>query len=101
MVISGKEVLSGVQSSSHDLQVHLMEDECLVHILGRLSSGQLNPVCSRQIWDVLDGFSAVSLGQSGSTWNLQPLGCIIHSGLLIQMRVVLQGVSGGALQVVR
>ena len=78
-----------------------MGDECLVHILGRLSSGQLNPVCSGQIWDVPDGFSGVSLGQSGSTWNLQPLGCIIYSGLLIQMRVVLQGVSGGALWVVR
>ena len=43
----------------------------------------------------------VSLGQSSLTWNLQPTGCIICSGLLIQMRVVLQGVSGGALQEVR
>ena len=31
----------------------------------------------------------------------QPLVCTIHSGLLIRMRVVLQGVSGGALGVVR
>ena len=31
--------------------------ECLVHILGRLSSGQLNPVCSGQVWDVPVQFS--------------------------------------------
>ena len=43
MAISGKEVLSSVQSSSRDRQVHLMGVECLVHILGRVSSGQLNP----------------------------------------------------------
>ena len=78
-----------------------MGDECLVHILGKLSSSQLNPVCSGQIQDVLDGFSGISLGQSGSTWNLQALVCIIYSGLLIRMRVVLQGVSGGALWLVR
>ena len=80
-----------------------MGDEYLVHILGRLSSIRLNPVYSRQIWCVLGGFqfSPGFLGISGSTRNLQPLGCTIYSGLLIQMRVVLQGVSGGALWVVR
>ena len=39
-----------------------MGDEYLVHILGRLSSGQLNPGYSRQVWDVPDGFLRVSLG---------------------------------------
>ena len=72
--------------------------EYLVHILGRLSSGQLNLFCSGQVWGIPVW---VSWGQSGSTWNLQPLGCIIYSGLLIWMRVVLQDVSGGALWVVR
>ena len=72
--------------------------EYLVHILGRLSSGQLNLFCSGQVWGILVW---VSLEQSSSTWDLQPLGCIIYPGLLIQMRVVLQDVSGGALQVVR
>ena len=41
------------------------------------------------------------LGDLDETWNLQPLGCTIHSGLLIRMREVLQGISGGALWVVR
>ena len=35
------------------------------------------------------------------TWDLWPLVSISHSGLLVRMRGVLQGVSGGALQVVR
>ena len=39
-----------------------MEDECLVHILGRLSSGQLHLVYSGQVRDVPDGFLQVSLG---------------------------------------
>ena len=39
-----------------------MGDEYLVHILGRLSSGQLNLVYSRQVQDVLDSFLQVSLG---------------------------------------
>ena len=75
--------------------------ECLVHILGRSSSGQLNLVCSGQIPDVPVQIFWVSLGQYSLTWNLQPLGCTIYSGLLIWMRVVLQRVSGGALWVVR
>ena len=77
----------------------LMGVEYLVHILGRLSSGQLNPFFvlgkSGAFWS---GFLWDNLS---STWNLQPLGCIIYSGLLIWTRVVLQGVSGGALWVVR
>ena len=48
-----------------------MGDECLVHILGRLSSGQLNPVYSRQIRYVLDGFR-FSPGFLGIIWfNLE------------------------------
>ena len=39
-----------------------MGDECLVHILGRLSSVQLDPVYSGQVQDVPDGFLWVSLG---------------------------------------
>ena len=35
------------------------------------------------------------------TWNLQPLVSTSHSGLLIWTRGVLQGISGGALWVVR
>ena len=46
------------------------------------------------------GFS-VFLGDLDETWDLHPLVCIVHSGLLIQMKGVLQGVSGGALWVVR
>ena len=81
-----------------------MGDEYLVHILGRLSSIQLNPVYSGQIWCFPGQFQFFT-GFPGVIWietqNLQPLGCTIHSGLLIQMREVLQGVSGGALWVVR
>ena len=70
---------------------------------------QLNPVSpssSGVFWPVLAGFQftlgfLVSWGDLDETWNLQSLGCTIHSGLLIWMRGVLQGVSGGALQVVR
>ena len=73
----------------------------MVHILGRVdfqpvesSLFRANPGCYGLVfW--------VSLGQSSLTWNLQPLGCTIYSGLLIRTRVVLQGVSGGALWVVR
>ena len=35
------------------------------------------------------------------TWDLQPLVSTSHSGLLIWMKGVLQGISGGALWVVR
>ena len=43
--------------------------ECLVHILGRLSSGQLNPVCSRQIRGCSRQFF---LGFFGTIWfNLE------------------------------
>ena len=35
------------------------------------------------------------------TWDLQPLVSTSHSGLLIQTKGVLQGISGGALRVVR
>ena len=80
-----------------------MGDEYLVHILGRLSSIWLNQVYSRQIQCFLGQFrfSLGFLGDLDETWNLQPLGCTIHSGLLIRMREVLQGISGGALWVVR
>ena len=46
-----------------------MGDECLVHILGRLSSGQLNPVCSGQVLGCSRQFS---LGFLGIIWfNLE------------------------------
>ena len=41
------------------------------------------------------------LGDLDETWDLQPLVSTSHSGLLIQMKGVLQGISGGALWVVR
>ena len=41
------------------------------------------------------------LGDLDETWNLQPLVSTSHSGLLIWMKGVLQGISGGALWVVR
>ena len=75
-----------------------------MHILGRLSSIQLIPVYSGQLL-VFSGPVSVFTGFPGviwiETWNLQPLGCTIYSGLLIWMKEVLQGVSGGALWVVR
>ena len=74
-----------------------MGDEYLVHILGRLSSIRLNPVYSSIFWEFPPGFAGIT----GSTRTPQPLGYTIHSGLLIQMREVLQDVSGGALWVVR
>ena len=82
----------------------------LVHILGRLSSIQLNPVSPGlvpvfsgpvfPVFLVYTGFFSF-LGDLDETWDLHPLVCIVHSGLLIWMKGVLQGVSGGALQVVR
>ena len=44
---------------------------------------------------------SVFLGDLDETWSLPPLVSISHSGLLIWMKGVLQGVSGGALWVVR
>ena len=41
------------------------------------------------------------LGDLDEIWDLQPLVSTSHSGLLIQKKGVLQGVSGGVLQVVR
>ena len=41
------------------------------------------------------------LGDLDETWNPQPLVSTSHSGLLIRMKGVLQGISGGVLQVVR
>ena len=72
--------------------------EYLVHILGRLSSIWLKS----GLFPFYSGrFSLGLAGIAGLTRNLQPLGCTIHSGLLIQMKEVLQGISGGALWVVR
>ena len=53
-----------------------------------------------QVFLVYTGFFGF-LGDLDETWNLQPLVSTSHSGLLIRMRGVLQGVSGGALWVVR
>ena len=81
-----------------------MGDECLVHILERLSS---DPVES-SLFQVNLFYSGQFLVFSRFSWDYlvqfgiyQPLWCTIYSGLLIWMRVVLQGVSGGALQVMR
>ena len=45
-------------------------------------------------------FSVFGVNQM-ETWNLQPLVSTSHSGLLIRMKGVLQGISGGALWLVR
>ena len=55
------------------------------------------PVYSFSVYTGFFGF----LGDLDETWHLHPLMCIVHSGLLIRTKGVLQGVSGGALQVVR
>ena len=55
------------------------------------------PVCSFWVYTGFFGF----LGDLDETWDLHPLVCIVHSGLLIQTKGVLQGVSGGALWVMR
>ena len=71
-----------------------MGDEYLVHILGKLYSIRLNPVYSGRFPAGLDW-------NIWFNWDHQPLLCTIHSSLLIQTKEVLQGVSGGALGVVR
>ena len=45
-------------------------------------------------------FSVFGVNQM-ETWDLQPLVSTSHSALLIRMKGVLQGISGGALRVVR
>ena len=60
------------------------------------------PVFSRLVysfWFTLGFFGF--LGDLDETWDLHPLVCIVHSGLLIRTKGVLQGISGGALWVVR
>ena len=86
-----------------------MSGDVLVHILGWLIPTRLNPVSPGQFWCFLAGFSSFSglywvfgfLGDLDETWNLQPLVNTSHSGLLIWTKGVLQGISGGALWVVR
>ena len=76
--------------------------EVVFHLV-ESSFSQAVPVFSGPVlvsFPVYTGFFGF-LGDLDETWNLQSLGCTIHSGLLIQMRGVLQGVSGGALWVVR
>ena len=102
-------VFSGDQSFSRDRQVDLMGDEwgCIRYPFWGgwfhpVESGfsQAIPVFSGQFCQFILGFFSF-LGDLDETWDLQPLMSISHSGLLIQTKGVLQGVSGGALQVVR
>ena len=72
---------------------HLVESSFSQPVL--VFSGWFFPV-----FPVYTGFFSF-LGDLDETWDLQPLVSTSHSGLLIQMKGVLQGVSGGALQVVR
>ena len=57
-------------------------------------------LCTGAHFSVYTGFLDF-LGDLDETWALHSLVCIVHSGLLIQMKEVLQGISGGALWVVR
>ena len=75
---------------------------CVPIQLSPVSPGQFQ--CFRR--PVFHGFSVYTgffsfLGDLDETWDLHPLVCIVHSGLLIWTKGVLQGVSGGALWVVR
>ena len=106
-------MFSGDQSFSCDQQLDLMGDEW-GHIRypfwGGVDSKQVKSSLSRTV-PVFSGrfywFFQFILGflvfwvNLDETWNLQPLVSTSHSGLLIRTRGVLQGVSGGALQVVR
>ena len=66
----------------------------------RFKSGFSLDILVFLVFPVYTGFFSF-LGDPDETWNLQPLVSTSHSGLLIWMRGVLQGVSGGALWVVR
>ena len=87
-----------------------MSGDVLGTHLGGVDSNQVESGFSRTIlvvssqffwfFQFILGFS-VFWGDLDETWNLQPLVSTSHSGLLIQMKGVLQGVSGGALWVVR
>ena len=70
----------------------------LVHPFGEVESCLVDSVL---FWASLGHSSPGFFGAIQFNWDLQPLGCTIYSGLLIWMKVVLQDVSGGALQVVR
>ena len=105
-------MFSGDQSFSRDRQLDLMGDEwgCIRYPFWGVDSNQVKSGLSRtipvfssqffQVFPVYTGFFSF-LGELDETWNLQPLVSTSHSGLLIQMRGVLQGISGGALWVVR
>ena len=105
-------VFSGEQCFSRDQQVDLMGDEwgCIRYpFWGGVDSNQVKSGFSQtilvfsgwffQFFQFILGFCF--LGDLDETWNLQPLVSTSHSGLLIRMRGVLQGMSGGVLQVVR
>ena len=115
-------MFSGDQSFSRDRQVDLMGDEwgCIRYPfwgflvpIGFKSGFALETVWFILVFPVYSGFpvfygffsflwffSVFGVNQM-ETWDLQPLVSVSHSSLLIQMRGVLQGVSGGALRVVR
>ena len=109
-------VFSGDQSFSRDRQLDLMGDEW-GHIrypfwgflvpTGFKSGFALKTVRFILVFLVFYGFfsflwffSVFGVNRM-ETWDLQPLVSISHSGLLIRMKGVLQGVSGGSLRVVR
>ena len=105
-------MFSGDQSFSCDQQVDLMGDEwgCIGPHFGvvEFHPGEIRFLLgySSVFWPVFPVFLVYTgffsfLGDLDETWDLQPLVSTSHSGLLIWTKGVLQGVSGGALWVVR
>ena len=115
-------MFSGDQSFSRDRQLDLMGDEWgrirypfwgFLVPTGFKSGFALKTVRFIPVFPVYSSFSgfygffqffmvfSVFGVNRMETWDLQPLVSISHSGLLVRTRGVLQGISGGALRVVR